>query len=84
MKKRNINQKIKWTPGFFAFLHTYGRDLKCNPHINVLIAEIKLGNTLTNKTVSYFNYDALSKRFQTILLKLLSKKLGSSFNDEMR
>lgn len=83
-RKKKYKSKIKWTPGFFAFLHTYGRDLKWNPHIHVLIAEMKLGNNLTNKTVSYFNYDALSKRFQTNLLKLLSKKLGSSFDEEMR
>ena len=83
-RKKSYKSKIKWTPGFFSFLHTYGRDLKWNPHIHVLIAELKLGNTLTYKNVNYFNYDALSKRFQMNLLKLMSKRLGKSFNSEMR
>ena len=42
MKK--YTSKVKYTPGFFAFLHTFGRDLKWNPHIHILIAEIKLGD----------------------------------------
>ena len=71
--------KIKYTPDFFSFLHTFGRDLKWNPHIHVLLAEIKLGDNDTIIKWDYFNYDALSKRFQNILLKLLSKKLGNSF-----
>ena len=76
--KRYIS-KIKYTPGFFAFLHTFGRDLKWNPHIHILIAEIKLGDNNSCKPWNFFDYDALSLRFQKILLKLLSKELGKSF-----
>ena len=43
-KLKKYTSKIKYTPGFFAFLHTFGRDLKWNPHIHVLMAELKLGN----------------------------------------
>ena len=45
---------VSW---FFAFLHTFGRDLKWHPHIQVLIAEIKLAN---NKWVKweYFDFNA--------------------------
>ena len=75
--------KIKYTPGFFAFLHTFGRDLKWNPHIHVLIAEIKIGSDNSCKKWSFFDYDALSLRFQKILLALLSKELGKSFDKEM-
>ena len=71
--------KIKYNPGFFSFLHTFGRDLKWNPHIHVLLAEIKLGDNNTCLKWNYFNYDALSIRFQNILLKLLTKKLGKQF-----
>ena len=69
-----------YTPGFFAFLHTFGRDLKWNPHIHILIAEIKLGNDNTCKPWKFFDYDALSLRFQKILLKLLYKEFGKSFS----
>lgn len=37
------------------------------------------GKTICKKW-NYFNYDALSKRFQKILLDLMSKELGKSFN----
>ena len=79
-KKKKYLNKVKYTPGFFMFLHTFGRDLKWNPHIHVLIAEIKMGGDMVYKKWTYFNYDALSKRFQKILLDLLSKELGSSFD----
>ena len=83
-KKKKYNAKIKFTPGFFMFLHTFGRDLKWNPHIHVLIAEIKMSGNMIYKKWTYFNYDALSKRFQKILLDLLSKELGSSFDKVKR
>lgn len=73
--------KTKYMPGFFSFLHTFGRDLKWNPHIHVLIAELKIGNDTICKGWTYFDYSALSLRFQKILLDLLSKELGKSFND---
>ena len=69
--------KTKYTPGFFAFLHTFGRDLKWNPHIHVLIAEIKLSN---NKCIKweYFDFNALSKRFMKILLDLMDEYLNDT------
>lgn len=61
-----------------AFLHTFGRDLKWNPHIHVLIAELKLGNNNSCIPWKFFNYDALSLRFQKILLDLLSKSFSNT------
>ena len=77
-KKKKMTKKNKFTPGFFAFLHTFGRDIKWNPHIHILIAEIKLTK---NKKFdwTYFDYDALSKRFMKILLDLLYEEIGKSF-----
>lgn len=77
---KKYSSRVKYTPGFFAFLHTFGRDLKWNPHIHILIAELKLGNNGSCVDWKFFDYDALSKRFQNILLKLLSKTLGKSFS----
>ena len=76
-KLKKYTSKVKYTPGFFAFLHTFGRDLKWNVHIHVLIAEIKLGSNGLIKPMKHFDFAALRKRFQTILLKLLSKELNS-------
>ena len=77
---KKYSSKIKYTPGFFAFLHTFGRNLKWNPHIHILIAEIKLGDNDSCIDWKFFDYDALSMRFQRILLSLLSKELDKSFN----
>ena len=76
-----ISKVIK-TPGFFSFLHTFGRDLKWNPHIHVLIAEIELCSNGLIRKHEYFDFDALSKRFQKILLDLLEKEIGPSFKIE--
>ena len=77
---KKYSSRVKYTPGFFAFLHTFGRDLKWNPHIHILIAELKLGNNSSCLKWNFFDYDALSIRFQSILLKLLYKELGKSFS----
>ena len=45
-----------------AVLHTFGRDIKWNPHIHILIAEMKLSNNKIQDQ-SYFNYDALLYRY---------------------
>lgn len=36
-KLKRYKSKTKFTPGFFAFLHTFGRDLKWNLHIHNMI-----------------------------------------------
>lgn len=82
-KLKKYSHKIKFTPVFFAFLHTFGRDLKWNPHIHILIAEIKLGDDNDCYPWKFFDYDALSFRFQKILLSLLYKDIGKSFTVEM-
>jgi hypothetical protein len=34
-----MNKSKNFTPGFIMVLHTFGRDLKWNPHIHCLISE---------------------------------------------
>lgn len=81
-KMKKYVSKIMKTPGFFEFLHTFGKDLKWNPHIHVLIAEIELCSNDKVKKHEYFDFTALSKRFQKILLDLLEKEIGPSFKKE--
>lgn len=45
---------------------------------------MKIGSNNSCKNWNYFNYDALSLRFQKILLELLSKELGESFDNEKK
>ena len=69
-------KKEKYTPGIIAVLHTYGRDMKWNPHIHTIVTEGAMGNFNVFKKFDFISYDALRKRFQKLLLDLLEKKLG--------
>lgn len=74
--------KYKLMPGFFAFLHTFGRPLNFNPHIHVIISEGVIDKSHNFKKFNYFNYDALSKRFMKILLDKMEAYFGKdSFKD---
>ncbi len=72
------NHKESFSPGFISTLHTFGRDLKWNPHIHVLITEGAAGNFTPWKKFNFFPYTMLRNRFQTILLSLLEKHLGKN------
>ena len=74
-----LNKKENFTPGFICVLHTFGRDLKWNPHIHCLISEGGLSDKGFWRNVHYFNYKLLRDSFQTALLSLLHKRLGDSF-----
>lgn len=65
-------------PGFFAFLHTFGRPLNFNPHIHVVFCESVLDRNKKFKKLTYLNYDALSKRFMKLLLDKMEKYFGKN------
>lgn len=78
----DLNKSQNFKPGIISVLHTFGRDLKFNPHIHILCTEGAMGNTQVFRPIKYINYEALRKRFQTILLNVLEQKLGrKSFRD---
>ena len=72
-KTRIYNLKNK--PGFFVFLHTFGRPMNFNPHIHVIFAEYVINNGKLKK-LTYLDYTALSKRFMKILLDKMEKFFG--------
>lgn len=67
--KSKIAQKEDRELGYMMFLHTFGRDLKHNPHIHVLIAERVIDNDLKMKRFEYFDFEVLRKAFMNQLLK---------------
>lgn len=75
-----INKSESFIPGFISVLHTFGRDLKWNPHIHCLISEGALGSSFQWRTVSHFPFAFLRFAFRTSLLHLLHSRLGDSFN----
>lgn len=75
----NINKKENFTPGFICVLHTFGRDLKWNPHIHAFISEGAAGNITPWRPVKHFNYTFLRNAFRKVLLEKMSAAIGPSF-----
>ena len=73
------NKSECFTPGFICVLHTFGRDLKWNPHIHCLISEGGIGNSGRWRPFKHFNYKLLRESFQTALLNEMHTRIGDSF-----
>ena len=73
------NKSECFTPGFILVLHTFGRDLKWNPHIHCLVSEGGIGNSGLWRSKTHFNYTFLRNAFRTALLDLMEKEIGTSF-----
>lgn len=72
------NKSELFTPGFICVLHTFGRDLKWNPHIHCLVSEGGYSRNAFWRTKKHFNYRLLRDSFQTALLHKLGKILHDS------
>lgn len=70
------NKKEKYTPGIVAVIHTFGRDLKWNPHVHILVTEGGAGEKTVWKKFKFIPYKMLRKRWQKILLDGIEKKIG--------
>lgn len=73
------NKHELFTPGFICVLHTFGRDLKWNPHIHCLISEAGVGISGLTRPKKHFDYKLLRLSFQTALLNELEQQLGPEF-----
>ena len=74
-----MNKSKNFTPGFIMGLHTFGRDLKWNPHIHCLISEGGYSDDGFWRNVKHFDYTFLRNAFRTALLNEMESKIGSSF-----
>ena len=70
-----LNKSQNFTPGIMCTLHTFGRDLKWNPHIHMLCTEGGAGNVEVFRIVRHINFKALRYRWQKLLLDYLGKHL---------
>lgn len=68
----------KFALGFISCLHTFGRDLKFNPHIHVLFCEYASGISTIYKKV-FLSFELLRKSFQYTLLSKLERAFGKDF-----
>ena len=73
------NKTESFTPGFICVLHTFGRDLKWNPHIHCLVTEGGLGKSMHWRPKKHFNFTFLRDSFMTALLNEMELRIGPSF-----
>lgn len=76
---RKQNFSMNFTPGFIMVLHTFGRDLKWNPHIHCLISEGGCADDGSWRHMTHFNYTYLRNAFRTALLNEMEAVIGPSF-----
>lgn len=74
-----LNKSEKFKPGFISTLHTFGRDLKWNPHIHMLLTEGASGSKTVWRKIKHLPFKMLRKHWQATILSLLHNRLGSSF-----
>ena len=74
-----MNKSKNFTPGYIMVLHTFGRDLKWNPHIHCLISEDGYSDDGFWRHITHFNYTYLRNAFRTALLNEMQSRLGPSF-----
>jgi len=68
------------TPSITSVLHTFGKKLNFNTHIHMLVSAAGLSkDKLSWKKIDYLPWNVFKKRWKTILLKMLSKHIDSSF-----
>lgn len=65
---KSISKKKEYTPGIIAAIHTFGRDLKWNPHVHLLITEGAMDKEGNFKKMNYIHYEVLRKTWQYLLL----------------
>lgn len=70
------NKSMHFTPSFIMVLHTFGRDLKWNPHIHCLISEGGYNDNRFWRNINYFHYTFLRNAFRTALLNEMETKIG--------
>ena len=64
----SLNKSQQFTPGIVTVIHTFGRDLKWNPHVHMMVTEGGKGKTIEWRHIRHFAFEALRKRWQKVLL----------------
>ena len=73
-----LNKSEEFTPGIVTVIHTFGRDLKWNPHVHMMVTEGGTGKKTEWRDIRYFNYESLRKRWQKILLDEVARICNNS------
>ncbi len=74
------SQKSEAIPGILAVVHTFGRDLKFNPHVHLLMTEGGLRGGQW-ESIPFLPYALLRKKWQYHLFKMMKETVST---DEMK
>ena len=72
---REFNKSENYEPGMICVLHTFGRDLKWNPHIHMILCEEAIGSSGIWRRFNHINYDGLRHSWQYCILKQMGEKI---------
>jgi hypothetical protein len=75
VKKTKADLQLDRRLGIICFLHTYGRDMKTNPHIHALVAERFIDANGHISSMSFFPFERLRMFWQFRLLNNISAYL---------
>lgn len=70
---RRKNKSKQYDVGVITVIHTFGRDLKFNPHIHALVTEGALDKDEQWKSVAYISFTYLRKSWHKLLMDLMLK-----------
>lgn len=70
---KDINKSEEFIPGIITVIHTFGRDLKWNPHVHMMVTEGGTGNKTEWRHIKYISYEALRKRWQKLLMDKINE-----------
>jgi len=68
-----MNKSEDYTPGIIAVIHTFGRDLKWNPHVHAIVTKGGIGKTRGFVKINFMPYPMLRKAWQKLLLDMIKK-----------
>lgn len=71
-----VNQNLM--PGIICVIHTFGRDLKWNPHVHVLVTEGGMDSLDHFCHIHFFSYKSLRRSFMKVLLDAIKLECGSA------
>lgn len=70
---RDLNKSEEFIPGIVTVIHTFGRDLKWNPHVHMMVTEGGSGKKTEWRHIRHISYLSLRKRWQKLLLDNLAE-----------
>ena len=73
-----MNKSEDYTPGIIAVIHTFGRDLKWNPHVHAIVTKGGIGKTRGFVKINFMPYPMLRKAWQKLLLDMIKEHYNNN------